>query len=279
MLHLDYFPFDKLYCDYLETDEPRDLRFPQYHNVYEIFLQVKGTRYIFLNGNCYAIKPMDLFVAEPYELHYAQSLDAKFYGRYVLNFDDEDLRVILSPEEHQLLISAIKTGVYHLEEPQYNRILSLFQALERCHNDEGPLSEKVRCANLFLLLTLIRDSSDLNGATTAPDPSARPEILAAINYINKHYREPLTLDDVAERVDLSMYHFCRLFKATTGTSFVQYLNNLRIIRAHKVLLETDLPIGDIASLAGFSSREQFTRVFKSAYHLSPAEFRKQNRSV
>lgn len=279
MFHLGYVQFDDLFCEYLESSKPRNMQVQQYHDGYEIYLQVKGERYLFMNGACHTLKPMDLYVVEPYELHYAQSLDSPFYGRYVVNFHDEKLKIILSSEELRLLMEKVPTGVYHLDEHHFKRIYQLFQDLDNCQKDRSPLSKKIKCTYIFLMLNLISDYSKTTTSSNATDPSARPEILAVVNYINKHYRDPLTLDDVAEHVDMSKYHFCRLFKCTTGSSFVQYLNNLRISKVHKMLLETKLSIGDIASLTGFSTREQLTRVFKSVYLVSPAVFRKQNQST
>lgn len=279
MFHLGYVPYEELFCEYIESSEPRNMRVQQYHDVYEVYLQVKGERYLFMNGECHTLKPMDLYVVEPYELHYVQSLDSPSYGRYVLNFNDENLKTILSHDEHRFLMEKVTTGVYHLDEHQFKQIYRLFQEIENCQQDRGPLSKKIKYTYLFLMLNLIRDCRELSTNSNTSDLSVRPEILAAVNYINKHYREQLTLDEIAEHIDMSKYHFCRQFKAVTGSSFLQYLNNLRISMAHKMLLETNLSIGDIASLTGFSTREQLTRVFKSVYHISPAEFRKQNQSM
>tara|TARA_R110000868_G_scaffold8205_3_gene42565 strand:- start:153390 stop:154244 length:855 start_codon:yes stop_codon:yes gene_type:complete len=98
-----------------------------------------------------------------------------------------------------------------------------------------------------------------------------------IEYIGKHFDEPLTLTQLSDVACFSKYHFHRLFTAYTGMSLQQYIRWLRLKRAaHQLIVNKDTPIIDIAVSAGFESHEAFTRAFKQACQLNPSEFRSRS---
>ena len=78
---------------------------------------------------------------------------------------------------------------------------------------------------------------------------------------------------------MSKSHFCHLFSKETGSTFLQYVNNLRISEAHRLLLETDMKIHEISDNVGFHSVAQMTRVFKSIHGVSPSQLRKKTHEI
>ena len=104
---------------------------------------------------------------------------------------------------------------------------------------------------------------------------APEEIVSAIRYINRHYSEPISLEQAAGRVHMSRYHFCRVFHSAAGATFLEYLYNVRLAKAHQLLLGSDLRLSEIASRCGFSSTSHLTRIFKNTYGMPPGEFRKK----
>lgn len=95
----------------------------------------------------------------------------------------------------------------------------------------------------------------------------------AIFYISKHFSEPLTLDEVAEHVHLNPAYFSTLFKQSTGSSFKEYLNMVRIEESKRLLANTDYSIIDIAIAVGFEDQSYFARVFKKYTCLTPRQYR------
>lgn len=93
-------------------------------------------------------------------------------------------------------------------------------------------------------------------------------------HIREHYRDDLTLSEMAAMANLSMSHFGFLFKQQTGSTMVQYINEIRVAEAKKLLLETDHKAYRIAELVGYASLPYFTRVFKGVVGLTPNEYRK-----
>lgn len=97
------------------------------------------------------------------------------------------------------------------------------------------------------------------------------------DYINEHFAEDLTLEDVAGKAGFSKYHFTRLFKQFTGYSFYKYLNHKRIECAEKLLIDPDISITEVAIQSGFSSLSSFIRMFKQLKECTPTEFRNMYR--
>lgn len=94
-------------------------------------------------------------------------------------------------------------------------------------------------------------------------------------FIQKNYRENLTMPEVAKRFFLSPNHFSRIFKRHTGVTFVEYLNLYRVNQAQTLLESSNISVSEMALLLGFGSVSQFYRAFKSATLISPASYRKK----
>ena len=108
----------------------------------------------------------------------------------------------------------------------------------------------------------------------APKKSEIAKILPAINFINNHYFEQISLEDVSRILNVDKSHFCRLFKGITGMSFVDYLNYVRIQKAEKLLSETLKSVSEIAFETGFLSSSYFSEIFKRNNFITPREYRK-----
>ncbi len=98
-------------------------------------------------------------------------------------------------------------------------------------------------------------------------------VQAAINYIDKHYRENLSNERLARVSGMATNSFIRLFHQKTGVAPQQYLKKKRIEQAAVLLRYTDKSIAEIADECGFATRYHFSRVFKQVNGYAPAEFR------
>ncbi len=99
-------------------------------------------------------------------------------------------------------------------------------------------------------------------------------VTEAAAYIAAHYKEPLSIADVAEHFFLSTDHFTRRFKKYTGRTPKEYLTLCRVDEAALLLRGTLLSMVDIASRTGFTSQSRFAEVFRQVYGLSPTDYRK-----
>ena len=274
MYRTAFLPYAQLFFEYTESSKKNDMQVLQYHDCYEVYLMTAGERYLFFNGDCHILKPGDLFVVRPFEMHYTQSQDSPFYARYLLNFSEKQLVKFLTSTELNLLLEKLKSGIIHLTPEQYQEALFYLKGI--CHSS-GFLAEKLQYSYLLQLLVLLARCTDTAEilSETPSMPDVKPEILQAIQYINRHYTEKISLEQIAANVHLSKYYFCRQFSKTTGATFLEYLNNMRLAKAHQLLLSTSLSIAEIAAKAGFPSSVQLSRVFFSVYKVTQTAFRKK----
>ncbi|TLS49620.1 AraC family transcriptional regulator [Paenibacillus antri] len=95
-----------------------------------------------------------------------------------------------------------------------------------------------------------------------------------VDYIHAHYAEDISLDGCADLVGTSPYTLSKLFKQVTGVNFIDYVTELRIAQAKKLLCETDRKINDIALQVGYQQR-YFNRIFKKQVGVTPGQYREQ----
>lgn len=94
-----------------------------------------------------------------------------------------------------------------------------------------------------------------------------------IKYIKDNLHEQISLEQVAEVACMTIPSFCRFFKNRTNKRFSQYITELRIAHACKLLIELDKPISDIANLCGFNSSSHFCKVFKDHTGQRPNQYK------
>ncbi len=99
-------------------------------------------------------------------------------------------------------------------------------------------------------------------------------LVRVTNYIDEHYAEGVSLDEVASQTGISRYYVSHLFKELMSTTFVGYVNELRLNRAAMLLVTTDKPIIEIASISGFNNLSNFNRAFKMHFGKTPSAYRK-----
>lgn len=93
-------------------------------------------------------------------------------------------------------------------------------------------------------------------------------------HIETNFASPLTTKDCAVQFNLSLSHFCHLFKETTGQGFIDYINKIRINKAQILIKDTDMSITEIALAVGFNDLGYFTRLFKKITKNTPTGLRK-----
>jgi AraC-like DNA-binding protein len=95
-----------------------------------------------------------------------------------------------------------------------------------------------------------------------------------MEYIERNFRQPLTLSELATRFSYSYSHLSRVFKQTLGVDFTTYLNTTRLMYARSLLRQGNRSMSDICFASGFQSVRTFNRVFSLTFGLSPREYRK-----
>ena len=127
--------------------------------------------------------------------------------------------------------------------------------------------------SLSVLLTLLMQES------WNPDNSAiskkRMELVSVKNYMDEHYIEKITLDDLEAQFFINKYYLLKIFKETYGVTISNYLISRRITRAKQLLRFTQMTIDEVGCAVGMDGAGYFSRMFKKSEGISPKEYRKQ----
>lgn len=126
---------------------------------------------------------------------------------------------------------------------------------------------KVLTSELKTIMECMKESKEMQ--------SIRP-IRVAVDYIENHYANKLSLDDMAALVDLNPVYFSTLFKKETGVNFSSYLTRIRMEHAKQALVETNDTIAAIGMQVGYEDQKYFSQAFKKAVGIKPAVYRKMH---
>ena len=107
--------------------------------------------------------------------------------------------------------------------------------------------------------------------------SAVPLIARVFDYTQRHYHQPLNLETLSQRFNISPKYLGQLFIAQTGTKYSDYLKDLRVKKAQALLAQTGMSVAQIAKAVGISDEKYFQKVFKAKAGLSPGEYARTHR--
>ncbi|MBQ8409775.1 MAG: AraC family transcriptional regulator [Clostridia bacterium] len=99
------------------------------------------------------------------------------------------------------------------------------------------------------------------------------KVNGAVRYINENYDKVLTTRSLSEMVHLSEGYFCQVFKEVTGKTAMEYINQLRMDKAEKMLMKTEMTVTEVAFSCGFDDANYFSRMFKKIKGKSPQSVR------
>lgn len=245
------------------------------HDFFEMLYLFSGERCFFINDRIFKMTEGDLILINPNVLHKATSDHSPDCEGLLLYFQEgflapnHPIRTMLMP------LFANETISINLPINKRSLIEDLFFKMlqeDRIKNDGYPLT--LQGLLLQLLVALDRHVKD-NSVTSFEHPSPMHEKISEIaRYINQNYPEPLSLTSLAGRFYISPSYLSKVFKEATNFTFVEYLNNVRIKEAKRLLLGTRKKVVEIAAEVGFGSVTHFGRVFKEITGNPPLYYRK-----
>ncbi|KAF4325745.1 hypothetical protein G195_000708, partial [Phytophthora kernoviae 00238/432] len=137
----------------------------------------------------------------------------------------------------------------------------------------------LRHRSVELLLFAYRNKHLGTVHSTDSEPVLHPKAQAVVRHLNENYHQSLALPEVAAMFRISPHYLSRLFKQTTGFTFSDYLNLLRVKEAQRLLRESEDSITEIALQAGFSNFSHFGKMFKRTVQVSPRTYRQEYREA
>ncbi len=182
-------------------------------------------------------------------------------------------RFIRPLQEGRLLLPP----VVHPDEPFYEALLSCFQRLWACRDQDTPFRELLFRMEALKLVLVLWEKVGVPGESL-PRRVSHPyeeKLKLALAYIQEHYAEPITVKQLADLCGFSQVHFMNVFRQAIGATCIQYLIEYRLALAAAELQESDRPVTQIALNSGFQNISYFNRSFKSHYHVTPTLYRRK----
>ena len=243
-----------------------------WHSPIEILVPVKNDYKVTYNDTDITLSVGDILIICPGVLHHLYPSPGR---RWIIQAEVSTLRdvdAVLSLISPALLINR------ETFPEDYDKIRSLVDSITEEYTNSLSFYEAAVYGLLLNLFVIIGRSLEITSRRIAMDDSRQKKyvekFMAVCAYIDEHSAEDLTLDDVAAYSGFSKYHFTRLFRQFTGTTFYRYLNQKRIAKAEQMLTDPECSITDAALSSGFTSMSAFIRMFRIMKGCTPSQFRK-----
>ncbi len=145
--------------------------------------------------------------------------------------------------------------------PPFDKLLAMLQVLNQLHATKD---YKTLNAEGFALETQIHDNDRIN---------------LVFNFVKDHFQQPILLEEVAQKVSMTVPSFCRYFKKVTNKTFTRFVNEYRVVHASKLLAEKNIGISDICYDSGFNNFSYFNKTFKELTGKTASQYRQQYRTL
>ena len=251
-----------------------------WHREMEIICIDQGKGLARLNRETIRLKKGDLLIVNSGVIHGIKSDNRNIlYYRSVvfdLNFLSGSAGD-LCQEKVMVLLMENKAEFTHVitdADKNYERLYHLFCEIHQCHNEKKPYYY-IHLKALFYDFFYEMFSGNYIITTDAEQNRNLLSVKKVLEYINTHYREPLSVKELSGISNYSEFYFMKLFKQYTGKTAAAYLNDYRLEKAKSLLLHTDNSVTDIATEVGFNNTSYFIKKFQEANQISPHKFRKK----
>ncbi len=246
---------------------------PHYHPYYELYYLVTGRCRMFIQYKLYYVSAGDMVFLPPSCLHRTTYGQGQAVDRFTANFTPGFVRAFTESCTGGALPSAFPHQKLTIPEGSRSEVEQLFSSMIRESLQEDPFTQIQKKSLLFQLLALLGRCQQAipSPQLLVPDDEA---IQQAAQFIYRHHREPVSLEQAARAGHLSPTYFSRRFRQVTGMRFKEYLTHVRLLDAAELLRATGRPVTEIAVTCGFSDGNYFGDAFKKAYGMPPSQFRK-----
>ena len=224
-----------------------------WHEFYELEYVTAGSGTVYINDCAYPVRPHTLLFLSPIDFEKIEVSPSLTLINLAFSGD------VVDPSVLRRL--PLGTALYEYPSTPFDLLMQ-----ETTQNDEWRLQRYGQLVN-GILIDIIRER-----AKTSADTETSP-ILQAVQYMQLHFKTPITLESISRRVGLSPCYFSALFSKTMHTTFKDYLTNLRLDYAARLLCVSDLSASEVGFASGFNGFSNFSRAFKKKFQCAPATYR------
>ena len=253
-----------------------------WHDHLEIALVMQGNGRFGLGGRSLAAEPGDVFFIDNSQPHVAHAAPDTTMRLLLVLFRPEliagpgcrafDLGYLAAFRPDDPDVSPRVVGDSELAAELRPVLAELAAIGERGQRSEQQLAD----AKLREVLAVANRRRSSEAATIGSGTAAarRDLIRPVLAHIDAHYREPITLREVAGVVHVSPSRLRHVFKEVTGVGFKEYVTQLRVTEAQRLLASTELSVAEVARAVSYSNLSQFYKVFDRTTAMSPADYRR-----
>jgi len=244
------------------------------HHHYEILYLFSGARGFFIKDRSYTVRQGDLVIIGSNEIHKSFDIGVPDYERAVAYYDSRYFESYKRQDAAPLLSLFRGYPVLRLSIQERMLMEGLFSEFAQEMTNKPPAFElRLQQLSAELLLHVFRFIEKRNATPIEQDSTIKKKILEIVQYLNKHYDQPISLTSVSGQFYISPSYLSKMFKNVTGFMFTDYINTVRVKEAQRLLRETDMKIIDISTAAGFGNVSHFGKVFKQIASVSPRDYR------
>lgn len=246
-----------------------------HHDFYEVYFFLSGNVQYIIENRSYLLTPGDVLLISPMELHQPMfGSEQREYERIVLWIDKQFLEGFSLPgQSFNACFNTNTPNHSNLLRPEgANRqfLIFLLEQLISESSSADPYQEICALSYLAQVMVLLnRLSLQQRRENVVPTPDST--VYSILGYINEHYNENLSLDDLANKFFISKYHLSREFQRLVGTSVHRYIVQKRLVMA-KQMLSSGKPSSEVYQNCGFGDYSNFYRAFKAEYQISPKDY-------
>lgn len=229
-------------------------------SMFEIELPIGNEGISYFDDRMYNVSESSVICAKPGSIRHTELPFKCYYIHVVAN--DETYSDTLKKFPEVIKIS---------DRLKYVRF---FEDVLSAHSSAGVKSELLIDCKMIEIIHMLALEVSAGSVAYKSDGNAKA-VQLALEYINEHFAENLTLSEVSSAVHLSEIYFHNMFKAAVGVTPHKYLLNLRLSAAKKFLSVSSLSFAEIAEECGFPSQSYFSYVFKRELGVTPKQYRTQ----
>lgn len=246
-----------------------------WHTPVEMIMPIENIYSVAIGSHIITLQPSDIIFICPGIIH---SLKAPANGRRIIFQAELTMFTAVSDFEAVISLMSPALKITKGQSPEiHEQIAALFTDIAGLYSGNDFLMEAAIYSKLLEIFFLVGNNltgsfEHIDGSSAARKEYAEKFMLIC-QYINEHCTENLSLDEIAKTAGFSKYHFTRLFKQFTATTFYKYLNQKRMEHAQKLLANPEIPVTDVALSCGYTSLSAFIRMFKLIHQCTPTEYR------
>lgn len=245
---------------------------PHFHGAAELIWIISGSVHAYVNTQRLICEQGTLLYIPPYCMHsiVSECPDTQLQG---IVFDFSLIPSEVCGIDVQQALNKDKINRFEIDHDSkaYGPLINSFRGAVCLYGEAWDTYRLEMLAALCKMTALLL--RHYQTSTQAGDRFSR--LQPVIDYIRCHFRDNIAVSDLSEMLHVCDDQLIRLFKATTNKTPVNYITDIRLEEAMKLLVETELPVTEVAGRCGFASSCYMARVFKNRLHMTPLEYRKK----